>query len=343
MSTLQTQSFVFDPRPNYPLVSTVKRYWRPNSPYLADADAFTLIFVHGTNFHKEIWEPTIDDLFAMKGGKIRDVWAIDAPNHGDAAMLNEEILQWGYETFRWEEYARLLHAFLLGLGTGVDVNFRKRRLIGVGHSSGAGALLLTLSLFPRIRFESLVLVEIMIMDQASSQAAQEAFLKGATKREDQWPSREAAYLSLRSKRTWKAWDDRVLQSFVCYGLKNLPNVHDGDDLMASGGVTLKCSRQMELAYYRDHLGNARAYQGLSHFAKMVPLHFVYGSTNDYIPGRVKDDVINNATGGLSNLASVSYVEGAGHLLPQTHPTALAERLNDILIRIPSRMYVEAKL
>lgn len=158
MSTLQSQSFVFDPRPDYPLVSTVKRYWRPNSPYLADADAFTLIFVHGTNFHKEIWEPTIDDLFAMKGGKIRDVWSIDAPNHGDAAMLNEEVLQWGYETcarftttffillslkrslVRWEEYARLLHAFLLGLGTGVDVNFRKRRLIGVGHSSGAGAL-----------------------------------------------------------------------------------------------------------------------------------------------------------------------------------------------------------
>lgn len=97
-SSVHSQSFVFDPRPSYPLVSTVKRYWRPTSPNFADPDAFTLIFLHGTNFHKEIWEATIDDLFDLCGGRIRDIWAIDAPNHGDAAILNEETLQWGYET-----------------------------------------------------------------------------------------------------------------------------------------------------------------------------------------------------------------------------------------------------
>lgn len=78
------------------------------------------------------------------------------------------------------------------------------------------------------------------------------------------------------------------------------------------------------------------------------------------PGNVKDDVINNASGGRKNLASVSYVEGAGHLvgsipfgnqcrtdirfkLPQTHPKALASHLAKIMDRIPSRLYLEAKL
>ena len=40
----------------------------------------------------------------------------------------------------WEEYARTLHAFLTGLGTGVDVDFSTRRLVGIGHSMGAVCL-----------------------------------------------------------------------------------------------------------------------------------------------------------------------------------------------------------
>lgn len=85
----------------------------------------------------------------------------------------------------------------------------------------------------------------------------------------------------------------------CYGLKSLPVVSDAENQAEASGVTLKCSKQLELvglsleefwavshelwqAYYRDLLGNARAYQGLSHFAKMAPLHLVYGAINDYM-------------------------------------------------------------
>lgn len=40
----------------------------------------------------------------------------------------------------WEEYGRTVHGFLAGLGTGVDVDFSTRRLVGVGHSMGAVAM-----------------------------------------------------------------------------------------------------------------------------------------------------------------------------------------------------------
>jgi hypothetical protein len=56
---LVSKSYVYDPRPNYPLLITAKRYWIPDASY--DNDALTLIFAHGTGFHKENWEPTIDD------------------------------------------------------------------------------------------------------------------------------------------------------------------------------------------------------------------------------------------------------------------------------------------
>ena len=52
------------------------------------------------------------------------------------------------------------------------------------------------------------------MDKEYSLVAQNLFFKAVAKRDDVWPSREAAYLSLRGKRSWKSWDDRVLQSFV---------------------------------------------------------------------------------------------------------------------------------
>lgn len=99
-----TQSFVFDPRPSYPLLSVVKRYWKQDSPYFDDLDALTLFFIHGAGFHKEQWEPSIDDLQSIldrKSGtsnvKIREIWTMDAPNHGDAGVLNEHALKLGYQ------------------------------------------------------------------------------------------------------------------------------------------------------------------------------------------------------------------------------------------------------
>lgn len=107
MADLLSQSYVFDPRPNYPHLITAKRYWKsiPTSQVLKDPDAFTLIFAHGTGFHKEHFEATLEDLYKCVQNhpghssiKIREAWTIDCPNHGEAAFLNEKSLQWGYET-----------------------------------------------------------------------------------------------------------------------------------------------------------------------------------------------------------------------------------------------------
>lgn len=40
----------------------------------------------------------------------------------------------------WDEYTRSVHMLLAGLGKGIDVDFTKRKLVGVGHSMGAVAL-----------------------------------------------------------------------------------------------------------------------------------------------------------------------------------------------------------
>jgi len=87
------EEYAFDPRPTFPFVVTTKRY-----PNLGDdRKGFTLILTHGTGFPKEVWEPIIERIFATENAKpngllIREAWAIDAPNHGDAAALNADLL-----------------------------------------------------------------------------------------------------------------------------------------------------------------------------------------------------------------------------------------------------------
>lgn len=103
MPLLDTESFTFDPRPQYPFLITAKRYRLRTANYdvTPSSDAFTLIFAHGTGFHKEQWEPTLSDLWdhvgRQSGVTIREAWSVDCPNHGDAAVLNEKTLLWGYD------------------------------------------------------------------------------------------------------------------------------------------------------------------------------------------------------------------------------------------------------
>lgn len=62
---LSTQSYIFGPHLNYPFLITGKRYYINGSPTAQDSNGYTLIFTHGTSFHKEQWEPTLGDLNAL--------------------------------------------------------------------------------------------------------------------------------------------------------------------------------------------------------------------------------------------------------------------------------------
>jgi len=103
MPKLQSETYVFDPRPEFPLLVSAKRYWIPQFES-TDPDAITLVLAHGTGFLNEHWDPVIEDLYELvanastftRSPKVRDVWAIEAPNHGVGAQLNEEVLKFGY-------------------------------------------------------------------------------------------------------------------------------------------------------------------------------------------------------------------------------------------------------
>ncbi|KIY49680.1 hypothetical protein FISHEDRAFT_65118 [Fistulina hepatica ATCC 64428] len=335
MAELSSRVYTFDPRPDYPLQCTVKRHWDPASPHLVNPDAYTLILSHGTSFHKEQWEPALDDFYALvRDGHnrlpIRDAWVIECPNHGDSAELNEKALDWGYEvTFRWEEYAHMIHLFVHGLGRGVDIDFSKRKLIGVGHSMGAVAFIDAMSFFPKIKPERLVLIEPMILTKATNSGTQGRFFYNSAKnRRDIWPSKEDAYTGMKGRPAYKMWDDRVLRIYANHGLRPLPTSTYPDK---HEGVTLKCTRQQELATYNDPQASSRIFDFLGHVVKRVPTHLIVGTIdNPALPLIVKDEVIRFAAGGAQNLVTIGHVERASHLVVQENPTGVARELYQAL-------------
>ncbi|KAH9927546.1 Alpha/Beta hydrolase protein [Amylocystis lapponica] len=303
MSPLNCEAYVCDPRPYYPLLITAKRYWLPQEPS-DDPNAVTLVFAHGAGHHKEHWEPTIQHLYdhahAQGGVQIRDVWAIDAPNHGDAAVLNEHTLRWGYPIFDWQEYARSVHIFLSGLGTGSTWTSGGGSWLP-SAINGCLAMMLAGTYAPTLKFSSILLF----------------LLEGAQKRRDIWPSRADALAMFQSRPAFKAWDHEQ-------GLRELPSAEYPDK---TEGVTLKCTKAQEYACYAEAMGHARAFDILPHLYRTLQVHFIYGAVDDCLPRDVQDYVVGTVQG---KQASVRRVEGAGHLVPQMQPRGLADAIWAVL-------------
>ena len=171
------RSYILPPTPDYPLSIVAKRYWPPHCSNAENPAAQTLIVLHSTSFHKETWEPTLQDLFELVLSQsntevlIRDAWAVDCPNHGESGVLNSQALKdpqftncvslffilcfclWipgpfpltNLHSILWkvscERYAHAVHRFLSsGPESSIPVDFRRCNLVGLGHSLGANAM-----------------------------------------------------------------------------------------------------------------------------------------------------------------------------------------------------------
>ncbi|KAI0051512.1 alpha/beta-hydrolase [Auriscalpium vulgare] len=326
MSTLVSESYVFDPRPLYPYPVSVKRYTVPGLEP-SDPDAVSLVFCHATSFHNEIWEPVIEDIYGIVGNaktfmktpvRIREAWAIECPNHGESAVINEDaLLKRKSSEFSWDEYATIIHLVLTGQGKGIDVDFRTRKLVGVGHSMGAVSIVLTHAHKPSINWSSVFLLEPMFV-RSDLVAASGGFLStGAQKRRDVWPSREAAHQLFLDK-SFKSWDPRVVERYVKYGLRDLPTAY----YPGKEGVTLKCTKIQEAATYNN--SDASAFSILPHFCAEIPAHVAFGAVADIVPEENQDYITNDLAQG--KFKTVALVDGAGHLAMHHNPLGVAELL-----------------
>ncbi|KAJ7492113.1 hypothetical protein FB451DRAFT_517071 [Mycena latifolia] len=130
-----------------------------------DTPSCSLIFASGISLLQDTWIPIIKELFRLSTEapsrvKVRSVWVVERPNHGEAALINAELLKKHYSVqFSNLQYATAIHAFL----TSNFISASGHNLVGVGHSGGGGALVQALDYGlregHRIPLRSLILVE----------------------------------------------------------------------------------------------------------------------------------------------------------------------------------------
>ncbi|KAJ7775678.1 Alpha/Beta hydrolase protein [Mycena maculata] len=334
MAKMLEEPVTYPPSGGYPLYLTAKRYWLPAFEANAnDPAALTLFFLHATSFHKETWMPTLDAIFALASSegspvKIREAWCLDCPNHGASGQMNATVLLQPefFLNFSAERYAQAVHHFLsIGPDQGATVDFRKRNLVGIGHSLGGITITMLQAIEPVFPFSSLILIEPLLSPAGSHhlRRLREVLVKGAYERRDVWTDRQQAMAALKRRDRTKKWDPRILNIFVEYGVLEHPGARYPEG--AYPGVTLACTRDQEAAMYRDPDGATKPMDTLNRMCHTRPVHLILGGIPDFVPKRVHKAIME-----ATPYASITTIEDAGHLIVQEVPDRLGKAIYDAL-------------
>ncbi|KAF2460932.1 Alpha/beta hydrolase family-domain-containing protein [Lineolata rhizophorae] len=192
----------------------VKQY-RPFDNLNPKPGDVTIIGAHANGFPKELYEPLWDELYKRSKGcgfNIRAIWIADAAHQGESGVLNENKL--GNEP-NWFDNARDLLQMVNVFRTQMV-----RPMIGIGHSYGGHSLVNLSLMHPRL-LETLVLIDPVFMRVWSREGSfRPAYM--SSRRRDIWPSRAAAAQAFKKSPFYQAWDPRVLENWLQYGLRELP-------------------------------------------------------------------------------------------------------------------------
>ncbi|KAJ7628804.1 alpha/beta-hydrolase [Roridomyces roridus] len=294
------------------LKMTAKRYSTKHSS--SNSGGLTLLFGHGVGAHKEIWEPVIEDIFAMdKRRCIREAWAMDRQDHGDAALLNaEEIARNRKDGVYSYEWSRAIAAFAS------SPRMRGHRIVTISHSAGAISMVGSTKFvdLERNPFVAMILVEPSIVAAELDPYTEGGIgpLTSAIRiRRDTWDSREAAHKWMQTRFPWNMWDPRVLRAHIDHGFKDTPE----------GKVTLKCDKSHEANAFLDKVAHFDSVDQVGRICSLLPLHIIWGDRDDIIPEAGKGSISDRSQGRVA--ASVTKMEG-GHMLVQETPTELALEL-----------------
>ncbi|KAG2039533.1 Alpha/beta hydrolase fold-1 [Suillus americanus] len=331
MSPLQIRSelFVFDTPPLHGLPGlkmTAKRYYTPFS----DSQGLTLLFAHGVGSHKEHWEPMLRYLFSHQNlhqpSRIREAWCFDWLNHGDAAVINKAALEHRSQgNVSIAEWAAAIASFVK------SPFLRGHRLVGLGHSAGSSAIILSTRAFPMRNqpFVAVFLLEPSMLTRelwTSHLMERETLMRrsisATLRRRSVFDTWEEAANYYRKRKPWAGYDHEVFDVFTQHGFHSV-DIQDGSK--EGTKVTLKCDLQHEALAYQDVESHFEATDQYTRLCRVVPVHIVFGTIHDYIPSYFQDCMTDVSQG--RSPASVKRVPGAGHGILQQAPEGLARAVS----------------
>ncbi|TGO69751.1 hypothetical protein BOTNAR_0007g00320 [Botryotinia narcissicola] len=210
----------------------IKQYIPRDNPNPQPGDV-TIIGAHANGYPKPLWED-VHARAKANGFKIRSIWIADLAHEGASSVINEQLL--GNDP-SWIDHARdLLHM----------VNTYRSQMplpiIGIGHSFGANMLTNLSLMHPRL-LTTLIMLDPVIQQYASTPSGTISPNQLSTFRRDLWPSRAAAEASFRKSKAYSKWDSRVLDRWCQYAIRSTPTTIYPNE--PSGSTTLTTTKHQE--------------------------------------------------------------------------------------------------
>ncbi|KAJ6511479.1 alpha/beta-hydrolase [Mycena vitilis] len=283
-----------------------------------------LMFTPNVGTHRETWQTAIEKLFDIQDASstvpdvaISEAWALEYPNHGRAAIINEYALLNRPQGAGAHVFARAVLRFMSSGLVKADT------LIPVGYSASTCVMILTTCGMDlnKLPYPMMILVEPPMMTREvlaeaskltgpnSPHAQMDMVIATVGKKRDIWPTREDARQWMSRRHPWKIWKPEVLNRFVEFALRDLPTATYPE---TQGGVTLCCTRQQEVTgytYYQDAIDGV---DRLTEICAALPVHCIFGEKNDLVAAETQKALVDPVSG--RKFASITRIPGAGHLV-----------------------------
>ncbi|HEX3541519.1 MAG TPA: alpha/beta hydrolase [Acidimicrobiales bacterium] len=257
-----------------------------------------LLLAHATGFHGLVWRAVSRQL-----ADAFHTISFDERGHGDSGLPPGR-------DFDWRGFGQDILTVVDGVGL--------ERPFGVGHSSGATAMLLAEQARPGL-FRAIYCYEpILVAADPPLGRDQANWLAGATRRRREiFPSRSEAAAAYAPKPPFVSWAPEVLDDYVDYGFADQPD----------GTVILKCRRESEALVYEMATAND-AYARLGEIR--CPVMLAGGADSE----SMTPAAITAMAGRFPN-AQTEILPGVGHLGPFEQPGLVAASIRRFAETVPT--------
>lgn len=284
-----------------------------------------ILFSHATGFHGRVFDSTIGSLQSKYS-----CFSMDHRGHGRSGWNSTVPLHWSVFA------SDALDVGLACCGS--------EKVVGVGHSMGAAALLMAALLEP-CKFSALILYEPIIfpfeMRMLLSALPEAPLAVVAKKRRSKFSSLEEAVQNFSRKAPMNAFSPEVLRDFVVHGLAPKPELaysdptaetsaprqsttsssgelHDGDD----NSLYLRCFKEIEAEVYNS----ATHHNTWDELGKLtVPTLVMAGEYKISQPSFFAERLAKRIPGA----SFVRWSENS-HFGPMENPVAFAECVDDFV-------------